>query len=332
MTYDDWQPQASWSTNRRRAELLAQVRAFFAARGLLEVETPLLSADTVVDRHLDPLVCVVPIDPREPNRGRRMFLQTSPEFGMKRLLATQTPEAPTGIYQITRAFRAGEAGPRHNPEFTIVEWYRVGDDYQAGQQLLSDLASELFGAGAERLSYRDAFRQAADVDPLVDEVAILAAAAKRLNLAPPASLADDDRDGWLDLILAGAVEPQLGSERPVILFDYPPSQAALAQVRSVAGQPAVAERFELYYRGVELANGYHELLDPESLRQRSRRNNSLREFDGKSTLPEESRLLSAMRAGLPACCGAALGLDRALMLLAGVDHIDHVLAFPTDRA
>lgn len=332
MSETDWQPTAAWPEIRRRAALLAQVREFFSQRQLLEVETPLLSADTVVDRHLDPLVCVLPKDPRLPERGRRLFLQTSPEFGMKRLLAVGGPDAPRGIYQIARAFRGGETGPRHNPEFTIVEWYRVGDDYAAGQQMLADLAGELFGVPADRQSYREAFSQHAGIDPLIDDVAALSAAAQRLNLSPPSSLPQDDRDGWLDFFLTEVVERRLGVDRPVVIYDYPASQAALAQVREAPGQPAVAERFELYYRGVELANGYHELLNPAALVERTTRNNAARTGDGKPELPADSRLLLAMRAGLPPCAGAALGLDRVLMLLAGVDHIDRVLAFPIARA
>ena len=223
----------------------ARTRAFFAERGFLEVETPLLSADMVVDRHLDPLSVVLPDDPRQPDVGRRLWLQTSPEFAMKRLLAA----GGEAIYQITRAFRGGEAGPLHNPEFTIVEWYRRGDRMAEGMQLLSDLGEVAAATrpGRARLRYAEAFEQYAGVDPhrgrrrRAGRCGSPAAASRR----PKASLGDD-RDGWLNLLLADLVEPQLGVERPTILYDYPASQAALAA--GATGDPPVAERFELYVR------------------------------------------------------------------------------------
>jgi lysyl-tRNA synthetase class 2 len=307
-------PSASLDMLRRRPELLKQVRRFFDERDFLEVETPLLSRDTVVDRHLDPLPVTLFSDPRRPDIGPRLWLQTSPEFAMKRLLAAfagneSADPAPLAIYQITKAFRGGEAGRLHNPEFTIIEWYRLGDDYEAGMQLLSDLAEALLGRGAaERLTYREAFQRHAGVDPLSD------------------SFDDLKRD----LILTEQVEPHLGRERPVILHDYPASQSALARVRP--GNPPVAERFELYVRGIELANGYHELLDPAVLRERNRINNELRSADGKYKLPEESKLLAAMDHGLPACCGCALGFDRLVMVAMGAKSIQEVMAFPIDRA
>jgi lysyl-tRNA synthetase class 2 len=315
----DFLPTASLDMLRRRAELLKSVRQFFDSRGFLEVETPLLSHDTVVDRHLDPLPVTFFKEPREPDRGDRLWLQTSPEFGMKRLLAN----GATAIYQIGKAFRGGpEIGPEHNPEFTIVEWYRVGDDYLAGMQLLSDLAESILGRGpAVRLSFRDAFERFAGFDPF------------RSVAKPPISLEfplDADADLKLDHCLTTRVQPHLGRDGPTILYDYPASQAALARVRS--GNPPVAERFELYFKGIELANGYHELLDPAVLRDRNRTNNEKRAADGKYTLPEDSRLLAAMDHGLPACCGCALGLDRLLMVLTGARTIQDVLAFPIERA
>src|SRR5205085_1262841 len=208
----------------------------------------------VVDRHLDPIPVLLFKEPRQPERGEKLWLQTSPEFGMKRLLAA----GATAIYQITKAFRGGrEIGPQHNPEFTIVEWYRVGDDYAAGMQLLSELAESILGAGsAERLTYREAFRRHLGFDPLQPGA--------KLPL-PPGLPKDADRDLILDDYLTSQIEPHLGKDRPTILHDYPASQSALARVRD--GNPSIAERFELYFRGIELANGYHELLDPTVLRE-----------------------------------------------------------------
>jgi lysyl-tRNA synthetase class 2 len=306
----DFLPSASLEMLATRAALLKRLRAFFESRGFLEVETPLLSHDVVVDRHLDPLSVRLFADPREPEVGPKLWLQTSPEFAMKRLLVAGTGQL-NSIYQITRAFRGGEVGPLHNPEFTMVEWYRIGDDYAAGMQLLADLAEEMLGLGApERLTYREAFVRYAAVDPFQ-------------NLAA-------DHDLNFDLLLTQKVEPHLGKDRPTILYDYPASQSALARIRE--DSPPVAERFELYVRGIELANGYHELLDPAVLRERNRTNNQLRQADGKPRLPEESRMLAAMDHGLPPCSGCALGFDRLVMAATGAKTIQEVMAFPIERA
>jgi lysyl-tRNA synthetase class 2 len=322
-----FRPAATWEILRLRAELLRRVRAFFHERGFLEVETPILSTDVVIDRHLDPLSSVLPEDARRPEVGRRLWLQTSPEFHMKRLLAAGAGP----IFQIARVFRAGEQGPRHNPEFTLVEWYEPGVGYDGGMTTLAELAAALLNRGpAERVSYADAFSRKIGIDPHTATGAQLVDAARRLQIAAPDSLSPDDRDGWLELLLGECVEQKLGVDRPTILFNYPASQAALAQVRP--GPPPVAERFELYVDCIELANGYHELLDPAVLRERNRAANLQRAADGKLQLPEESRLLDAMDAGLPAATGCALGFDRLVMLVAGANSIDDVLAFPIDRA
>jgi lysyl-tRNA synthetase class 2 len=251
---------------------------------------------------------------------------------MKRLLAGGAEAAGIGaIYQVAHAFRQGEIGRLHNPEFTIVEWYRCGDDLAAGMQLLSDLSETLLGRGpAQRITYADAFQQAAGVDPHRDSIDALQDQLRRRGIVPPASFDTEDRDAWMDLILIELVEPTLGRPRPTLLYDYPPSQAALAQVR--AESPPVAERFELYADGIELANGYHELLDAEVLRARNRENNAWRKRDGKPSFPEESRLLQAMESGLPASTGVALGFDRCVMLAAGARDIRDVIPFPIDRA
>jgi elongation factor P--(R)-beta-lysine ligase len=354
----NFRPTASWETLALRAELLRKVRSFFDARAFLEVETPLLSADTVVDRHLDPFVTEnspLPLGEGPGVRGpgvrategsgfgvqdsdsdihhsafsihhSSFFLQTSPEFAMKRLLAS----GGSAIYQIAKVFRRDESGPLHNPEFTMVEWYRVGDGMAEGMQLLGDLCETLLNRGpAERLSYRQAFEQHVGIDPLTADVARLKEAAVRLQINIPESLADD-LDGWLDLLLVERVQPHLGVARPAIVYDYPASQAALSRVRPE--NPPVAERFELYVAGIELANGYHELTDAAELRRRNRRTNAQRRAAGKPELPEQSRLLAAMDFGLPPCSGVALGFDRAVMLAAGAKSLAEVIAFPFDRA
>jgi elongation factor P--(R)-beta-lysine ligase len=317
----DFQPTASWDALRLRAELLTRLRTFFATRDFLEVETPLLSADTVIDRHLDPIPVTMPSD------GRTMWLQTSPEFAMKRLLASGAER----IYQVTHAFRAAEVGEHHNPEFTMIEWYRVGDSMATGMKLLGELACELLEVDRiSQISYAEAFQQFVGIDPHSATVFELERAAASHNMAVPDNMPSEDRDEWLNLLLATLVEPQLGSERPEILFDYPASQAALAQVRD--DSPPVAERFELYVNGIELANGYHELLDAATLRERNEQTNRQRVADGKTALPEESRLLSAMEHGLPNCVGVALGFDRLVMIAAGASKLSDVMAFPIDRS
>jgi lysyl-tRNA synthetase class 2 len=313
---------------RLRALLLERVRAFFSSRGFLEVETPLLSHDVVVDRHLDPFTTLLSSDPRQPEAGERLYLQTSPEFGMKRLLAA----GGEAIYQITRAFRnGGERGRLHNPEFTIVEWYRVGDGLHEGMLLLSELSEVLLARGpAELVSYRESFERHVGVEPHAASVEELVDAATGHRIAVPEAMSHD-RDGLLNLLLVELVETHLGRGRPTIVYDYPATQAALARVRQTESTP-VAERFELYAEGIELANGYHELLDAGELRERNARTNRQRVADGKPALPEDSRLLIAMDAGLPPCTGVALGFDRAVIIAGSAGSIDEVIAFPIERA
>lgn len=307
MSAADFRPTAPWPNLVLRAQTLRRLRAFFDARGFIEVETPILSHDTVIDRHLDPLQVTLFDDPRDVARGPTLYLQTSPEFGMKRLLAAGSALA---IYQITRAFRGAERGSLHNHEFTMLEWYRVGDDYAAGMNLLAELTQAIFAVPeVERLTFAEALRQHGQVD-----------------------LAASQLDDWeLDRLLVQQVQPRLGARMPTILHDYPADQAALARTSLRDGRQ-IAERFELYVRGVELANGYHELLDPAVLRERNRASNAARATDGKQRLPEESRLLDAMQHGLPPCAGCALGVDRLVMLLAGTSDIADVIAFPSERA
>ena len=388
---DDFRPTADWEHLRLRAVLLRRLREFFDARGFLEVETPILSADTVVDRHLDPFCTGAGDGGRgagesgqwsvvggqcEASSGKssspspaprppvpRLWLQTSPEFAMKRMLAAGAGR----IYQVARVFRLDELGPLHNPEFTLVEWYQPGDGLDEGMQLTSDLCETLLSddccaerrvgraqrappepnqipiggarcarptlhAAADRITYTEAFDRYVGIDPHTADSEELADVAKKLGVEAPASLALDDRDGWLDLLMVERIQPHLGHPRPTLLYDYPASQAALARIRHEQGKPPVAERFELYIGGVEIANGYHELLDPAELRARNAQVNVQRRTDGKPALPEESRLLAAMESGLPASVGVALGFDRLVMASLGVKTIAEVIAFPFDRA
>lgn len=330
---DDWRPTATVAVLQERARLLEHLRRFLASRGYWEVETPLLSRDVCVDPWIDPLPVPHPARP-----GETWYLQTSPEFALKRLLAA----GAEAVFEITRSFRQGEAGPRHNREFTIVEWYRVGAALHDQRALVEALVREMVRAPVAAappplpagpfpaLTYDEAARAALGTTLLDKSAPQLAALAREAGVPAPASLSPHDRDGWLNLLLAERIEPWLARQPACFLYDYPASQAALARVRP--GPPDVAERFELYLAGVELCNGYQELTDPEELARRMIRNNEVRIAHGAAPLPTDSRLLAAMRSGLPDCSGVALGFDRLVLWRLGRRDIREVLAFPTDRA
>ena len=282
----DFLPTATLADLQLRAYLLAVVRRFFDGRGYFEVDTPLLSHDRVVDPHLDPFVCTGPAGP--------LYLQTSPEFAMKRLLAA----GARAIYQVGHVFRAGELGRRHNPEFTMVEWYRTGDTHVEQMQVVEDLVVEVFHAAVKRRpsafpagfpsafarsTYRDAFRRHTGQDVILMTAAQMATLSRDRGVSIPDSLDPTDCDGWLNLLLAELVEPSLGKNGPEFVHDYPASQAALAVIRP--DDPPVAERFELYIDGIELCNGYHELTDPSELRRRIDVESRRRVAEGLSPLP-----------------------------------------------
>jgi len=309
---------------RLRARLLAQAREFFAQRGILEVETPLLSRGVVVDRHLDPPVCRYG---SAAGGGEKLYLQTSPEAAMKRLLAS----GMGAIYQVAHAFREGERGRLHNPEFTIIEWYRPGLNHHELMDEVGALVSLLLpehskDGGWEKLSYRQLFRDRLGIDPLECGAGELGQAAEKLGVELEGEFDWKDRDAWLDLLLSTRLQDDLGSERPVFVYDYPASQAALA--RLCPEEPRLAERFELYIAGIELCNGYHELLDAAEQRTRFEKANDQRRSDGREPLAPDERLLEALESGLPECSGVALGFDRLVMLALGADSIDEVLPFP----
>lgn len=319
-----WRPSASLENLRRRAAILADVRRFFAERGVLEVETPVLIGASAADPNLDSLSLAY-TGPGAPASGR-LWLQTSPEFAMKRLLA-----AGSGcIYQICRAFRVDERGRRHNPEFTMIEWYRLGFDHHRLMEEVTALAARVLGPRpVEVVSYRDAFRRLAGIDPFECSVAELKACAARHRVPLP-DLADADRDGWLDLLFSMVVAPCLGQGAFSYVCDFPASQAALARLRSEAGTD-VAERFELFIDGMEIANGYHELTDPEEQRRRFEQERAHRLASGQPEFSVDERLLAALASGLPECAGVALGLDRLVMLAVVAERIDDVMAFPVER-
>ncbi len=320
----NWSPSASLDTLRLRARLLTQVRAFFSQRDVLEVETPVLSQAATPDPHIHSFALAT------PSGSSSHYLHSSPEFPMKRLLAAGSGS----IYQICKVFRAGETGRRHNPEFSLLEWYRLGFDHHAlmheVEALVRDLSSDATNAGfvlgpTQYLSYQDAFQKFAGVDPFVAEVLALQDCARTHGLDVPAL--GDERDAWLDLLMSHIVEPALPRDCSVFIYDYPASQAALARI-----QGGVAERFELYINGMELANGFHELSDAAEQRRRFEAENRQRQLTGLPTMPLDENVLAALEQGLPDCAGVALGLDRLLMLMTGQADIAGVLSFGCERA
>jgi lysyl-tRNA synthetase class 2 len=308
----DWRPAADLGAMRARAELLAAVRHFFAERGVLEVETPLLCQAPVTDPHVQ----VLSVADR--------YLQTSPEYAMKRLLAAGSGP----IFQICKAFRGEESGPRHNPEFSMLEWYRPGFGSVDLMQEVEDLLAPLLpGWSWDRISYRQLFLDHLGVDPhqaSAEQLEQLAAG--RVET----SFRHAGRDDWLGLLMTHVIEPRLGATTMLSVYDYPASQCALARVYERDGV-SVSDRFELYGGGLELANAYCELADPKELMQRFQQDLQHSALTA-SPRPVDQRLLAAMEAGLPHCSGIALGLDRLLMLQLELDDIGKVLTFPWARA
>lgn len=329
-TSGDWQPTAALEVLKLRARLLERIRAFFSERGVLEVETPALSSAATTDPALASFATryTGPLFPH----GQTLYLHTSPEFPMKRLLAAGTGS----IYQIGKVFRDGEAGRLHNPEFTMLEWYRVGFDHhrliaETGELVRQLLAPYLSLDAPEQLSYREAFQRHAGLDPHTASAGDFSAATKAHKIGVPSELlTQNDLAVWRDLLLTHVVEPMLGQGRLTFIYDYPAAQASLARIQP--GDPPVAARFELYLNGIELANGFHELADADEQRTRFERQLHARAASGQPVVPMDERLLAALEHGLPDCAGVALGFDRLVMLAAGVKRIEAVIAFPIDRA
>jgi len=307
-----WRPTASFEHLQARAALLATIRQFFAKHRILEVETPLLAQTTILDPNIESLQVV--------DGQQTYFLQTSPEFFMKRLLAAGSGS----IFQVSKAFRQGEHSYRHNPEFTLLEWYRTDWDYK---QLMTEVAEliqlVLATKPAKRLSYRALYLDTLGIDPWHTTPAEC-----RACISEPADV-DTERwtvDVWLDYLFATAIEPKLGWQTPVFIYDYPERLAALAECTTIDGN-RVAKRFELYINGVELANGFQELTDAEEQRKRFFAEQASREAQAQSILPIDEKFLQALN-NLPRCAGVALGVDRLLMLKSSAQQIDEVLAFP----
>jgi lysyl-tRNA synthetase class 2 len=309
----DWRPSADFDTLKKRAQLLADVRAFFAARAVMEVDVPVLARATVTDVHIESFVVTDPARTAE-----QYYLMTSPEFYMKRLLAAGCGP----IYYLGSAFRAEQTGSCHQPEFTMLEWYRPQWTIQQLMQEVSDLVSGFVAGDIRYTTYRQAFLDYVGIDPYSTSLVELKMLARE-KLSP--SFDDDDRNIWLDLLFSHLVEPQLSGL--VFVEQFPAEQAALAQTFIDEFGNDVAARFELYIGGMEVANGYQEELDPEVLAARFADNLAVRKMRGQVLPAVDAQFLAAMRAGMPVCAGVALGFDRLLMAKCSRKQIATVVPF-----
>ncbi len=298
-----WRPSASWDALHARAKLYRNIRDFFSARGVLEVETPLLARYGVTDIHTETL------------GAGDGFLQTSPEYAMKRLLAAYRQS----IFQICKAFRQEECGSKHHPEFTLLEWYRIDYDHHQLMDETDVLLQRLINCkAAERHSYQAIFQQYLGIDPLTCSLTdCLTRLQDNIDIT--------DKDTALSLLMNRHIEPQLGRECPVFIYDYPSSQAALARISP--HDKRVAQRFEVYIHGIELANGFYELNDATEQQQRFAQDQLYRQQQQLPYMEMDTDLLAALEHGLPNCAGIALGIDRLLMVMCGKDNIGDVMSF-----
>lgn len=320
----DWQPSAPIANLLQRAKTIAEIRRFFTERCVLEVETPAMSQATITDIHL------VPFNTRFVGPGAAqgvdLYLMTSPEYHMKRLLAAGSGP----IYQLCRSFRNEEAGRHHNPEFTMLEWYRPHYDMYRLINEVDDLLQQVLDCeSAELLSYQQAFLRHLDIDPLSAEKSELKEVAARLDLSNVAEH-EEDKDTLLQLLFTMGVEPHIGKEKPVVVYHFPATQASLAEISTEDHR--VAERFEVYFKGMELANGFRELTDAKEQRQRFEQDNRRRAALGLPVHPIDEHLLAALTHGLPECSGVALGVDRLIMIALKAEKISDVIAFPVTIA
>ena len=315
-----WQPSASIENLKARARLLANIRQYFANNNVLEVETPLLCSYGVTDRYMRSIQTHNFFSTKDlPG-----FLQTSPEYAMKRLLASGSGD----IFQICKAFRQDEAGARHNPEFSLLEWYRVGfDEKQLMDDVFQLLVTVLPQHKLEMCSYHSVFDNMLSIDPLsIDGHELEHFALEQLGDLPQGL----DRDDYLSLLFEDKIEPQLGKNQTItFVTDFPASQAALARINSQDSR--VACRFEVYIEGVELANGFYELADDKLQIERFERDNKWRQENGLETIEIDHFFIDALKYGLPDCSGVALGIDRLLMIMLEEQSLDKVLSFPFDR-
>jgi lysyl-tRNA synthetase class 2 len=327
-THPDWRPTASLDALKLRAGLLARIRAWFERESVMEVETPALSAAAATAPQLASFTTRY----HGPGSSRKatLYLHTSPEFPMKRLLAAGSGS----IYQLCKVFRDGEYGPRHNPEFTMLEWYRVRYDHldlmNDVERLLTDVLDGIFRIKAVyHWRYRDLFRDFVQIDPFDTTPEALRAVLEARTGVVPVGMEDAGLDSWLELVMTHVIEPRLGAGL-IFVRDFPVTQATLARLRP--GNPPVASRFEAYLNGMELANGYHELADAHEQRRRIDSDNRVREASGLPSMPVDETLQAALTSGLPDCAGVALGIDRLLMIITGAGRMADVMSFDFESA
>jgi len=328
-----WQPTASLATLRQRAQLLSATRAFFNGRGLLEVDTPALVRHAVTDPHLENIQVRM-------SGSNELFLHTSPEFHMKRLLAAGVPD----IWQLGKVFRDGEAGRHHEPEFTLLEWYR--HDFSLARlaeetcELLAMLATVAEGTGAPRIftreppmhwTYAGLFRETVGVDPLTARLTDIQACAREVlgsELGPELCRdLGDEASLWLDLMMSHVVSKRLAGTGIAVVTGYPAAQAALARLNP--DDQRIAERFEIFCGGIEVANGYRELTDAAEQHTRFSEDRAFRARLGRRDVVPDQHLLAALESGLPDCAGVAVGFDRLVMVLLGLGTLQEALSFPT---
>ncbi len=329
MINEQWRPSASMMALRERAQLLRKARAYLDAQGVMEVETPMLSKSATVDVYIDSFA--TEFSPIGHGTSQLCYLHTSPEFPMKRLLSAGSGD----IYSLGRVFRNGEAGGRHNPEFTMLEWYRIGMD---DRRLMDDVAGLLSSVSnfkeVRRCSYGELFEEYLGLNPYIASDESLSQLVRdKIDI----KLQGLERSDCLDLLFSKFVEPNLGSSNPKVLegyfvYDYPVTMSALARLSTNSDGHPVASRFELFVNGVELANGYHELLDAEEQKKRFEEEQRMRQERGYDLYPYDKNMVSALAHGMPDCAGVAMGIDRLLMLMLGTGNIADVLAFDFSRA
>lgn len=313
-----WYPSTTHELLIQRAHVLKQIRQFFDSRGLLEVETPLMSRATVTAPHLEGFPVMV--------GNEQAYLQTSPEYAMKRLLAAGFPD----IYQLCKVFRVDEAGRYHNPEFTMLEWYRLGFDLNQLMDEVSDLFQAILHCPpAQRISYQDIYASLG-IDPFKATIADCQHVALKRGMEFSDSVMDSSKDTWLQLLFSLFIEPELGFDAPVFVYGFPASQASLARLDPQNLE--VAMRVEVFINGMELGNGFDELQDANLQKQRFEEDNTLRKTLGLQERPIDPHLLNALSHGLPQCSGIAIGVDRLVMCAAKKQRIEEVLAFDWTRA
>ncbi len=324
---DDWQPTCSIELLRLRAQILDDIRRFFSTRAVLEVETPVLSYSSGTDPQLD----FFTTDYCSPPLQHTLFLQTSPEFAMKRLLAAGSGS----IYQICKAFRNGESGRFHNPEFTLLEWYRVGFTLPQLMDEIAELMAVLFNGHralkpTQRFSYQEIFKCYTGLNPLQFSYQDYCAYALENQLSDAVSICGYDHALWLDFIFSHKVQPRLGENSVCMVHGYPVCQSSLARINEYNSQ--ITDRVEVFLNGIELGNGYYELTDAKEQERRFDQEIAIRQQRKYPVTVKNKHLVAALEAGLPECSGIAIGLDRLLMLLANSATINDVLNFPLYRA